>query len=150
MFQPTKKSEKQDAEIARSLAETIDDLGNAGRRKNFFLLCISVNVIIWLTSVLFADYVYDGYSTVIVLSNKIAIAGLGIPFSLGLYSAYTALRMRFTDVEDNKHLGSDMMASFSYQESSTKRWTVWVISAAAGVLNVLGLVLITSYMADRI
>ena len=74
---------------------------------------------------------------------------LGVPLGLGLFAAYCLLRIRFPDVEDNKNLASEMMASFTYQADSTRRWYIWLFSIVAGLANVALLILADLYLSGQ-
>ncbi|HSK73854.1 MAG TPA: hypothetical protein VK892_19305 [Pyrinomonadaceae bacterium] len=94
--------------------------------------------------------VYESFSLIFGLSDKLGISLLGFPFGFGLFIAYCLARLKFPDIEDNKNLESDMMASFSYQANSTKRWFIWLFSILAGVINVILLVLVTLLLNNQI
>ncbi len=149
MFWATKKSEKEDEKIAASLSQIVEDLGNRRILFRFLWICIIGNVILWLTVILIPNVVYEVSSRIFDISDKLAAFLLGIPFGLGLFTAYCLARLKFSDIEDNKNLESEMMASFNYQAHSTKRWFVWLFSILVGVGNAALLALLTVFLNNR-
>ena len=143
------KSEKADAYIAETYAMVAQKLDDQRLRRRFFLLFAGLNTMIWLLAVLAPNSINYIVWSIVSQSNKVGLAILGIPFAAALFSTYALLRMKFTALEDNKQLESHMMASYQYQADSTRRWFVWVGSAAAGAANVLLLIGVNSYLADR-
>lgn len=135
-------------ETASNMIEIVEALGY--RQNIFRLLTFSamVNLLIWVVAILFADRVYTVMSYVV--PDKIAAIVLGIPFAAGMFMAYCLFRLKMPTIEDNKHLDSDMMASFAYQSDSTKRWLVWIVSVVAGVVNVAILICANMYFADQL
>ncbi len=146
MFSPTKKSEKRDQEIAEHHSQIIEDLGNRKLLFQFLWICIAGNAVVWLFVFLMPNFVFDISSRILDAGNKLAAILLGIPFGFGLFTAYCLARLKFSDIEDNKNLESEMMASFNYQAHSTKRWFVWLFSILVGVGNVALLALTTIFL----
>lgn len=133
---------------AADMAGIIEALSERRTLVRFLVLCLAVNLAIWITTIVFADWVYAAMSR--VLPDKIGIAILGIPLGAGMYATYCLLRLRSPTIEDNKHLDSEMMASFTYQAESTKRWFVWLIAVIGGVVNVLLLIRANMYFANEL
>ena len=150
MFSGTKKSEKEDEKIAENFSRIVEDLGNRQLLFRFLWICIIGNVILWLTVFLIPNVVYEVSGRIFDTGNKLAALLLGIPFGFGLFTAYSLARLKFSDIEDNKNLDSEMMASFNYQAHSTKRWFVWLFSILVGVGNVALLVLTTLFLNGHI
>ena len=150
MFWETKKSEKENEKIAASYSQIVEDLGNRRFLFRFLWICLAGNIVIWLCVLLLPNLVYKVFSSIFDSSDKIAVILLGFPFGFGLFSAYCLARLKFSDIEDNKNLESEMMASFNYQSHSTKRWFVWLFSILIGIINVALLVLTTLFLNDRI
>lgn len=149
MFWETDKSEKENAEIAAGYSQIVEDLGDRRLLLRFLWICLAGLVAAWLSVVLLPNLVYQYFSLIFDLSDKLGIAVLGLPFGLGLFTAYCLFRLKFPDVEDNKNLNSEMMASFSYQSDSTRRWFIWLFSILFGVINVALLILTTLFLSDR-
>ena len=120
MFWETKKSEREDEKIAENYSQIVEDLGDRRLLFRFLWICIIGNVILWLTVILIPNLVYEVSSRIFDTSNKLAALLLGIPFGLGLFTAYCLARLKFSDIEDNKNLDSEMMASFNYEAHSTQ------------------------------
>ena len=135
-------------ETADNLIEMVEALADRRFLNRFLLLCVSLNVVCWLVTILFADWVFEAMSR--ILPDKIGALLLGVPFGLGMYITYMLIRIKTPDIEDNRQLDSEMMASFSYQAHSTKRWFVWMFAVIGGVLNVLLLIAVNMYFADQI
>lgn len=148
MFWGSEKREKENEKIAANYSQIAEDLGDKSFLFPFLWICIIGNIAVWLSVFLMPNLVYEGFSLVFGLSDKLGISLLGFPFGFGLFTAYCVARLKFPDVEDNKNLESEIMASFSYQANSTKRWFIWLFSILAGITNVILLVLVTLYLND--
>lgn len=145
---PSKKSEREDAEAAENLIAVTEAMSDRRVLKRFLSICVAANLILWVVSTGLADWVYFLVSPVI--TDKIGVLLLGVPLALGMYITYSLFRLKLPDIEDNKQLDSDMMASFVYQADSTKRWFVWLFSALGGVLNTLLLILSNVFFAGEL
>lgn len=150
MFWNHEKRERENEKIAADYSRIVEDLGNKRLLFRLLWICLAGNIVIWLCVFLIPNLVYKVFSSIFDLSDKIGISLLGIPFGFGLFFAYCLARLKFSGIEDNKNLESEMMASFNYQSHSTKRWFVWLFSILAGVINVALLVFITLFLNDQI
>jgi len=148
MFGSSKRSEKRDAETAAVVAKVAESLGDTKFRRRFFLLFASLNAAVWMISTIFASQLYHLFTEVFSLSDTPGIAAISLPLGFGFYAAYAFLRMRSPDVEDNKQLGSNPMASYGYNTDSAKRWRVWVAASAFAFLNTLLLVSMVAWLGD--
>jgi hypothetical protein len=148
MFGKSVKSEREDMRAASDLIEMVEALSDRRALFRFLAICAIGNLLIWIVSVVFASRVYDAMSYVV--PDKIGVIVLGIPFGLGMYLTYCIFRLKVPTIEDNKHLHSEMMASFAYQSESTKRWFVWLFSVLGGLVNVLLLIIANMYFADQL
>lgn len=150
MFWNHEKRERENEKIAAGYSRIVEDLGNRRLLFRFLWICLSGNILVWLCVFFIPNLVYKFSSLVFGLSDKIGWILLGFPFGFGLFSAYCLARLKFSDIEDNKNLESEMMASFNYQSHSTKRWFVWLFSILIGIINVALLVLTTLFLNDQI
>ena len=147
MFWKTRKSERDGEETAAAIAQITEDLGDPVLLYRFLLVCLAGNSIIWLAVLLFPNLVYRFIGP--IANDRIGMIILGVPLGLGLFAAYCLLRIIFPDVEDNKNLASEMMASFTYQADSTRRWYIWLFSIVAGLANVALLILADLYLSGQ-
>ena len=150
MFWETKKSEKQNEALDRNLTEIVENLGQRAALLRFLAVCLTGNALVWLAVLAAPQLTHQGFGLAFSLSDKVGMAALGLPFGFGLFAAYCLLRLRFPDVEENKNLDSDMMASFQYQAHSSKRWFIWMASVLCGVINVLLLIGADLYLTDSL
>ena len=67
---------------------------------------------------------------------------IGLIFGTGLWLTYSLFRMKFPDIEDVAVDEGPIATSFSTQRRSERKFRIWVVSAAAGVVNVIVLYLI--------
>lgn len=148
MFWETKKSEKENEALDRDLTEIIEGLESRRTLLRFLAVWLTVDVFVWLAVLAAPHQIYQGFGLVYGLSDKLGLSTLGLPFAGGLFAAYCLLRLKFPDVEENKNLDSEMMASFRYQEHSTKRWFIWMGAILCGVLNVLLLIGVDLYLTE--
>ena len=100
-------------------------------------------MIFWFGVLLLPNFVYDTFSRIFDVNDKLAVLLFGFPFAFGLFMAYGLCHLKFSDIEDNKNLESDMMASFNYQSHSTKRWFIWLFSVIIGIMNISLLIFAT-------
>jgi len=149
MFWDTDKSEKDNEVVAAAYSHIVDDLGDRRLLLRYLWICLAGLVAAWLSVMAIPNLVYQCFSLIFDLSDKLGIAALGLPFGLGLFTAYCLFRLKFPDIEDNKNLDSEIMASFNYQSDSTKRWFIWLFSILFGVINVILLILTTLFLSDQ-
>lgn len=150
MFWDTKKSEKEDEKISAAYSQIVEDLGDKRFLYRFLLICIAANLFFWFGVLLFPNFVYDTFSRISDVNDKLAVTFFGFPFAFGLFMAYCLCRLKFSDIEDNKNLESDMMASFNYQSHSTKRWYIWLFSVLIGILNIFLIIFVTLTLSNNL
>jgi hypothetical protein len=123
-----------DRSIDEDLSRAIEMLDDRRTLVKFLTIGIAANILLWLLVVL-VPQIAEWFVTIFSLNNKLGMLLLGVPFGIGLYVTYAACRIKFPDIENNKNLEGDVMASFNYQAHSTKRWFVWLFATLCGVLN---------------
>lgn len=143
-----RKSEKEVEEIAEIVRRGTESLGDRHAVLWFIRLALAANVIVWLAVLVFPGFVLETLLLIFEFSNKFTMLLLGIPFGMGFWLAYAVCMWFFPDVEDGKDLDSDIMASYGYQEKSRRRWIVWLISAASGIVN-LALLIAVAFALGR-
>lgn len=141
-----KNAEEENDKVAESLNQGIEALANRRTLFYFLIFCGVANAILWLCVILFADWVTEIFLRVSDVNEKISAMVLGIPFGLGTFFVYSLFRLKFPDIED-QNTESDVMGSYNYQNHSTKRWHIWLVSIIGGVLNVLLLVITDIYFS---
>lgn len=137
MSSDSRKDDMIIAEAQRRGAESLSDRQCLGW---FIRLSVAANIIMWLSVLIFPQFILEIVLLVFEFSNKFMMLLLGIPFGIGLWLAYGICLWIFPDVEDEKELDSDVMASYGYQENSRRRWIVWLISSAFGFINLAMLI----------
>ncbi|MEQ1764492.1 MAG: hypothetical protein ABL984_15285 [Pyrinomonadaceae bacterium] len=140
IFGPTRKSERQDEETAATLIDVTEALGIESIRRRFFLRFALANLVVWVLVGAFAGWLYYLFTEVFSLTDTPGLIAVLVPFVIGFYGAYSFLRIRMPNVEDNKHLESEMLSTYHYNADSTKRWFVWVGAVTFGLLNAFGII----------
>lgn len=142
-----KNEEEDDDKVAENLSKGIENL--ADRRTLFFFLifCGVSNAIIWLCVILFGEWIMEVFLRVADVNEKLSAIILGIPFGLGTFFVYSLFRLKFPDIED-QNAEFDVMGSYNYQNHSTKRRHIWLVSIVGGVFNVLLLVFADIYFSN--
>ena len=147
MWRPTFGKEDSDDRFAERINANVDAMSDRRVLVRYVLVLGAVNILIWLSVLIFAGSVRDGFSQVWEASDRIAKVVLAIVFGIGMWLTYALFRLKFPDIEEQR-LDSDVMGSFAYQTNSTKRWMVWVLSAVGGVVNVGLLVVVAMALSD--
>jgi hypothetical protein len=132
------RRDRRDQEFADTVIGHLDALSDRKTLRIYSAALAVVNALIWLTVILFPGDVAAALEKADNASNKIPLTVIAIIFGLGMWLAYSAFRLRYPDIED-RDLDESVLASFSYSQKDTKRWWVWVLSVAFGVVNVLAL-----------
>ena len=135
MWRPGFEKEDSDDRIADRLNAQVDAMSDRRVLLRNVVVLGAVNLLIWLSVLLFSGGVREGFSQVWEGSDRIAKIVLAIVFGIGMWLTYSLFRLRFPDIEEQR-LDSEVMGSFAYQTNSTKRWMVWVLSAVGGIVNV--------------
>ena len=148
MIWKSAKSDREDMEAAQNVAEMVEALGDRQTLQRFLVVCAVVNLFIWIVAVVFADWVY--FVMAKVITDKVGMLILGVPLGLGMCLSYCLFRLKLPEIEDNTRLEADMMASFTYQADSSKRWMVWIFSVIGGVVNLALLILANVFFADQL
>lgn len=141
MFWQSEKDEKRDEHIDKSITEIVEALSDKSVLYRFLRNCTVLNTIVWFVAVFFYEAANYYYLQIAGMSNEAGIGILLVPFFLGTFITYSLWRLKFPDIEDN-NLQSGMMASYSYQSHSMKRWYIWFFSLVGGVANVILLCLV--------
>jgi hypothetical protein len=149
MFWETKKDEIANEKFDESLTKIVDGLSNRKSLFRFLWIFAALNVFIWITVSLFHNFVNERFRQIFDISDKAGLGILLVPFFIGIFITYSLCRLKFPDIEENK-LQSEMMASYSYQAHSMKRWYIWLFSIFGGVLNVVLLVLLNLYLNEQL
>lgn len=133
-------SECDDENIDRRLDASLAALSDTRTLKRFLSVIASVNLLLWLFVILFADLARQCIDILADLGNKLTAAAAGIPFGLGFFIVYCGFRLKFPDVEEIR-LESSLMSGYNYGNKSVRRWRTWVASVLGGVINALFLIL---------
>jgi len=141
-----------DTDKRERLANTVNNLlGDVSVRRKLLrllYLCIGINVLIWVSALLFPADLRDAFDRVHAVSDRLSKIVLVVPFVLGMSISYFAFRLRFPDIEE-QNLEADVMASYAYHSHSQKRWLVWLFSVIGGVANLLLLVGTTLFLSSE-
>ena len=135
-------------ETASDMVEIVASLSDRRALMRFLRLCLWINLIVWVVAIVFAAPVYRVMSA--VLTSKLGVIVLAVPFGFGMFLAYCLFRLKFPAIEDNRMLQSELMGSLSYERESSRHRLVWLFSVAGGVLNVLLLIVTNLYFAGEL
>lgn len=139
------ENEKEDTKIANNFIIVVDSMAERNVLWRFFLIGILTNLLLWTAVFLMPEKIYQGFTLVSGLSDKLAMGLLGIPLFFTAFTIYSLFRFKFPDIEEQK-LQSEMMSTFAYQANSAKRFWIWIGSFSVGVINTGLLVLTDLYL----
>lgn len=140
-----REDRKTDEAIAKNFTSVVDSMADRNFLWRLFLIGILTNFLIWSAIFLMPEKIYQGFSLVSSLSDKLGIGLLGIPLFLTAFTVYALFRFKFPDIEEQK-LDSEMMSTYSYQKHSAKRFWIWIGSISIGVVNTLLLIFADLYL----
>lgn len=147
MFWNTEKNEKINAEFDENFSEFIELLENRTMLWRILSFCLFCLFSVWVFVFFFSNIFLSIVRVLGGFTSKQTMLLLGIPFIFGIVSAYSAFRLKFPDMEENKLLDSDLMASINYEQNANKRWLIWIFSILFGLINIL-LVIFTAIFLD--
>lgn len=134
------RRDETDSRIDEGFSKGIELLSDRSNIYRALIVLGICNLILWLSVLIFPSFVGSVWANVGRVSDKVAVALLGIPFGLGLYLTYSIFRLKFDDVE-HQNVESTPLGSFNYQSQSQKRYLIWLFSVLGGVLNTVLMVL---------
>src|SRR5688500_6633455 len=134
MWRPAFGKEHSDDRLAQKINANVEAMADRASLIRYVFVLSAINLLIWMSVLVFSGSVREGFGQVWQASDKIAKVVLGVVFGIGMWLTYSLLRLKFPDIEEQR-LDSEVMGSFAYQADSTKRWMVWVLSAVGGILN---------------
>jgi hypothetical protein len=135
MWRPEFTKEDSDDRLAEKMNANVEAMSDRRVLVRYVLVLGAVNLLIWVSVLIFSGSVRDGFSQVWEASDRIAKLVLAIVFGIGMWLTYALFRLKFPDIEEQR-LDAEVMGSFAYQSNSTKRWMVWILSAVGGLINV--------------
>lgn len=144
MFGETKKDAKRNEQFDKNISQFVEDMSDRSVSKGFLILSSVALIISWLFVLLFSNFAVFFYDKLGGFSSKPVFFVLFVPFLAGFVFAYSVFRLKFPDMEENKLLESDLMASLDYQNNSNKRWLLWIFSILTGLANVVLLIIVSS------
>ena len=134
-----------DDRTAERLNDAITRMNDRQVLFRFFAIMLVANLLIWICVLIFPEPVYHAFQRVNAANDKLSKVVLALVFGVGMFLAYSGLRFKFPDVEE-QNLDSDVMATYAYQAHSTRRWFVWLGSTAFGIVNLLLLIVVTIWL----
>lgn len=146
MFWESEKQQLENEKTVAPHAKLVEILGNRKTLVRFLWLCCGLNSAIWIAIFIVPYDIYSLFGSLLDVNDKLAAVVFGIPFGLGMYFAYCVMRLKFPDVEDNRDLQPDVMATFAYQTSSNKRYFIWIAAIVAEILNAFLMVLFDLFL----
>lgn len=149
MFWETKKQAKINEDFDQSISQFVEEMADNRVRRGFLILSGIVLSTGWLFVFLFSNLAVLLSEKFGGFTSKPVVIVLFVPFLAGFVFAYSVFRLKFPDMEDNKLLESDLMASLDYQNNSNKRWFLWIFSILAGLINVVLLILVSSVLNNN-
>lgn len=148
MFWNTEKNEKINAEFDENFSDFMEVLANRAWLWRVLSFCLFCLFSVWGFVIFFSNIFLAIVRVLGGFTSKQTLLLLGIPFILGIVSAYSIFRLKFPDIEENKLLESDLMASISYEQNANKRWFIWIFSILFGLINIL-LVIFTAIFLEN-
>jgi len=122
-------------ETAAELADLVDDDAPPFAGRKLVAYCAVAEAIVIL-GILFAPRYVRG---LIVIAPEAVIGSVLVPFVIGFITAFTAYRILRNDVLPSRDIPVDdgVMSGYSGYEARQRRFTIWLVAAAGGILNVL-------------
>ena len=136
-----------DARSAEYLSRGLEAMSDGRTLRRYTAILAGLNILIWAAVLLTPHDVRYAFVQAQDLNRKISAIVFGLVLGIGMFFAYSLLRLRFPDVE-NQNLEADVMATYSYQAHSTFRWRVWLASAVFGVVNLLLLIAVDLWLTS--
>jgi len=146
MFGETEKDAKRNEKFDKNISQFVEDMGDKSVSNGFLILSGIALIISWLSVLLFSNFAVFFYEKLGGFTSKPVTIILLVPFFAGFIFAYSVFRLKFPDMEENKLLESDLMASLDYQNNSNKRWFLWIFSILTGLANVFLLIVVSSVL----
>jgi hypothetical protein len=128
MFEDEEAKSEREAMAAEG-AEFLDSLNNHLRAQKVLFICVLVELLLFAL-VFFFPKTFSN----LPFGNIILLAF--ILFILGFLIANTAYRLLFPGDQQDKPVRSGIMSGYEYSSNQNNKWFIWMISAAAGVLNI--------------
>ena len=129
MFDDEETKAEREA-LATESAEFFDSLNNHLQAQKVLFICV-------LVELLFLGLLFFFPRTFYNFPFEIIILLIFILFILGFLIAHTSFRLLFPSSQDYKPIKSEIMSGYEYYSHQSNKWFIWLISAAAGVLNIL-------------
>lgn len=142
------RNDKRDDLVAKAVDHGVEALSDRKTLIGYLALILSLNIILW-AAVIFRPYeMREAAESVNTTSNMILVIIFGVIFGFGMWITYSLLRLKFPKIEEH-NLESGVMATLAYQDQSSKRWFVWLVSVIGGVTNLLSMILIDILLTDN-
>ena len=149
MFWNTEKNEKINAEFDENFSDFMEVLANRAWLWRVLSFCLFCLFSVWAFVIFFSNVFLAIVRVLGGFASKQTLLLLGIPFILGIVSAYSIFRLKFPDIEENKLLESDLMASIKYEQNANKRWFIWIFSILFGLINILLVIFTAIFLEDN-
>ncbi len=149
MFWESKKDEIINEKFDQNLTQFVEDLKDVSWLRKVLYFTLIFHAVCWIFVLFFSNigiFLADKFGG---LTSKPVFLALSIPFFFGFTTVYSIFRLKFPDMEENKHLNSDLMASLEYQNNSNKRWILWLCAILAGLFNVVLLIIVSLILANK-
>ena len=144
MIWSSKKQERENEKLAATMVELESALDNRRAARYFGLLAAAVLVFCWILVALLPNFLVRIYAILGGFSSGPVMIASSVPLWSGFFLAYSELRIRIPDLETKKTLDGEMMASFSYNEESNRRWFAWIGAILFGLGN-LALMIVAAW-----
>ena len=140
------RHERRDEEFAALISRSVDALAEKSILHVYIAILAGLNILIWLSVVIFPQDVQAAWERINELNSKIPAVMIVIIFGLGFWLTYSLFRLRLPDLEDLK-FQKTVFASFHYSQRAAKRWRIWLFSTVGGIVNVLLLMITEIYLS---
>lgn len=102
---------KDGTSIAAIVSRNLDAMSDRRTLKRYILVLATVNLLVWLSVIMFPHDVSDAWVKVTDLNDKIGAIVLAVIFAIGMWLTYSILRLRFPDVEDQE-FGAEVLPAY--------------------------------------
>lgn len=138
------RADARDERLVKIVRDRVESLSDRSTLKLYILILGGINLLVWLTVVFFPHDVYDAFSQVSEINDRIVAIIIAAFWGLGMWLTYSLCRWRVPDLEDPE-VYPGVMAAYAHQQGLYRKFRIWVFAVAGGVLNLLALVAVGSW-----
>ena len=133
--------ERRDEAFADLVLGNVEAMQNRRTLKIYIGVLSLLTVLFWAAVLVRPFDVYTAFQKVAHVNDKIVFVVLAAVFGIGMWLTYSLFRFRIPDLETTSET-AEIMSSYGDQQSAYRKVRIWVLSVAAGVINLLALAIV--------